>query len=84
MRIHRITGSAVRDRIDASDQAIMARLSAERSPLLDSFLPMLSRSADFFALWTGIAAVLAAGPDERGRRRAGRVLMTHRGGDNFR
>ena len=64
MRIHRITGSAVRDRIDAADQTIMARLSAERSPVLDGFLPTLSRSADFFALWIGIAAVLAAG---RGR-----------------
>jgi membrane-associated phospholipid phosphatase len=74
MRIRRITGSAVRDRIDAADQAIMARLSAERSPLLDSFLPTLSRSADFFALWTGIAAVLAAGPDKRGRRAALRGL----------
>jgi membrane-associated phospholipid phosphatase len=74
MRIRRITGSAVRDRIDAADQAIMARLSAERSPLLDSFLPTLSRSADFFALWTGIAAVLAAGPNERGRRAALRGL----------
>ena len=74
MRIRRITGSAVRDRIDAADRAIMARLSAERSPLLDSFLPTLSRSADFFALWTGIAAVLAAGPDERGRRAALRGL----------
>jgi undecaprenyl-diphosphatase len=74
MRIHRITGSAVRDRIDAADQTIMGRLSAERSPVLDRFLPMLSRSADFFALWTGIAAVLAAGQDERGRRAALRGL----------
>ncbi len=64
----------VRDRIDAADQTIMARLSAERSPVLDSFLPTLSRSADFFALWTGIAAVLAAGQDERGRRAALRGL----------
>jgi len=74
MRIRRITGSAVRDRIDAADQAIMARLSAEHSPVLDSFLPTLSRSADFFALWIGIAAVLAAGPDERGGRAALRGL----------
>ena len=59
MRIRRVTGSAVRDRIDAADRAIMARLSAERSPVLDGFLPTLSRSADFFALWSGIAAVLA-------------------------
>jgi membrane-associated phospholipid phosphatase len=74
MRIHRITGSAVRDRIDAADETIMARLSAERSPVLDGFLPTLSRSADFFALWIGIAAVLAAGQDERGRRAALRGL----------
>jgi hypothetical protein len=39
---------AVRDWIDAADQAIMARLSAESSPMLDRFLPALSRSADFF------------------------------------
>jgi hypothetical protein len=38
----------------------MARLSAESSPMLDRFLPTLSRSADFFALWIGIAAALAA------------------------
>ncbi len=74
MRIHRITGSAVRDRIDAADQTIIARLSAERSPVLDGFLPTLSRSADFLALWIGIAAVLAAGQDERGRRAALRGL----------
>ena len=42
--------------------------------MLDGFLPTLSLSADFFALWTGIAAVLAAGPDERGRRAALRGL----------
>jgi membrane-associated phospholipid phosphatase len=75
MRIHKITGSAVRDRIDAADQTIMACLSAERSPVLDGFLPTLSRSADFFALWIGIAAVLAAGRDERGRRAALRGLV---------
>ena len=75
MRIHKVTGSAVRDRIDAADQTIMTRLSAERSPVLDSVLPTLSRSADFFALWTGIAAVLAVGQDERGRRAALRGLV---------
>ena len=52
----------------------MARLSAESSPMLDRFLPTLSRSADFFALWIGIAAALAASNDERGRRAALRGL----------
>ena len=64
----------MRDRIDAADQAIMARLSAESSPVLDRFLPTLSRSADFFVLWIGIAAALAASKDERGRRAALRGL----------
>ena len=67
-------GGTVRDRIDAADRAIMARLSAESSPMLDRFLPALSRSADFFVLWIGIAAALAAGKDERGRRAALRGL----------
>ena len=52
----------------------MARLSAESSPMLDRFLPTLSRSADFFVLWIGIAGALAASNDERGRRAAVRGL----------
>ena len=70
MQTRRTARGAVRDRIDAPDQAIMARLSAESSPVLDRFLPALSRSAGFFALWIGIAAALPAGKDERGRRAA--------------
>ena len=74
MQMPKTAGGTVRDRIDAADQAIMARLSAESSPVLDRFLPALSRSADFFALWIGIAAALAASNDERGRRAAVRGL----------
>ena len=74
MQTCRTARGAVRDRIDAADQAIMARLSAESSPMLDRFLPALSRSADFFALWIAIAAALAASKDERGRRAALRGL----------
>jgi membrane-associated phospholipid phosphatase len=74
VRVRSIAGGTVRDRIDAADQAIMARLSAESSPMLDRFLPALSRSADFFVLWIGIAAALAASKDERGRRAALRGL----------
>jgi membrane-associated phospholipid phosphatase len=74
MQMRRTAGGTVRDRIDAADQAIMARLSAESSPVLDHFLPTLSRSADFFMLWIGIAAALAASNDERGRRAALRGL----------
>ena len=74
MRMGRTAGSTLRDRVDGADQAIMARLSAESSPMLDRFLPALSRSADFFVLWIGIAAALAASNDERGRRAALRGL----------
>jgi hypothetical protein len=74
MQTRRTARGAVRDRIDAADQTIMARLSAESSPMLDRFLPALSRSADFFVVWIGIAAALAASKDERGRRAALRGL----------
>ena len=72
----RTARGAVRDRIDAADQAVMARLSAESSPVLDGFLPGASRSADFRSRcgYVGIAAALAASKDERGRRAARRGL----------
>jgi len=50
----------VRDRIDAADQAVMGRLSAESSPMLDRFLPALSRSAEFFVLWIDKPAAASA------------------------
>ena len=69
-------GTSLRDKVDAADRAVMSRLSADSSPLLDRFLPALSRSADFFALWIGIAAALAASEDNRGRRPALRGLAS--------
>jgi len=72
----RTADGTVRDKIDAADQAIMARVSAETSPMLDRFLPALSRAADFWALWISIAAALAASGDERGRRAALRGLAS--------
>jgi membrane-associated phospholipid phosphatase len=69
-----MAGGTLRDRIDAADQAIMARVSAASSPMLDRFLPALSRSADFFVLWIGIAGALAGTNDERARRAAVRGL----------
>jgi hypothetical protein len=35
----RTAGSTLRDRVDGADQAIMARLSAESSPVLDASCP---------------------------------------------
>jgi len=69
-----MAGGTLRDRIDTADQAVMARVSAASSPMLDRFLPALSRSADFFVLWIGIAGALAATNDERARRAAVRGL----------
>jgi len=66
----------VRNRIDAADLATMARISAASSPVLDRFLPALSRAADFGVLWLGIAAALAARKGERGRRAALRGLAS--------
>jgi hypothetical protein len=72
--VRRSVGGTVHDKIDAADQAIMARVSADSSPMLDRFLPALSRAADFWALWISIAAALAASRDERARRAALRGL----------
>jgi len=74
MREGKPAGDTVRDRIDAADQAIMARVSAASSPMLDRFLPALSRAADFWALWISIAAALGASKDERAHRAALRGL----------
>jgi len=60
MQMRSTAGGTVRDRIDAADQAIMARLSAESSPMLDRFLPALSRSAESFVLWIGKPAAASA------------------------
>ena len=57
MQMRRTAGGTVRDRIDAADQAIMARLSAESSPVLDRFLPALSRDAGDRAAGSLLVAV---------------------------
>ena len=76
MRVRTTAGGTVRDRIDAADQVVMARVSAASSPMLDRFLPALSRAADFWALWIAIAAALAASKDKRARQAALRGLAS--------
>jgi hypothetical protein len=61
---------ATRRRIIAADRAIMLRIAATDSPVLDRVLPALSRAADHSRLWMGIAAGLAVTEDKWARRAA--------------
>lgn len=60
----------IRSKVTAADIAIMARISAADSPVLDRALPALSRAANYSRLWLGIAAGLAASESKWGRRAA--------------
>ncbi len=60
----------IRSKVTAADMAIMARISAADSPVLDRALPALSRAANYSRLWLGIAAGLAASESKGGRRAA--------------
>jgi diacylglycerol kinase family enzyme/membrane-associated phospholipid phosphatase len=64
----------MRSKITASDRAIMARVSATSSPVLDRALPALGRAADYSGLWIGLAAGLAVTKDKWARRAALRGL----------
>ena len=60
----------LRSKITAADNAVMARVSAARSPALDRAMPALGRAANYSRLWIGIAAGLAASENKWGRRAA--------------
>jgi diacylglycerol kinase family enzyme/membrane-associated phospholipid phosphatase len=62
--------AGIRSKVVAADVAIMARISAADSPLLDQVLPALSRAANYSRLWLGLAAGLAASESKWGRRAA--------------
>jgi hypothetical protein len=62
--------AGLRRKITAADHAIMVRVSAARSPVLDRTMPALSRAANYSRLWVGIAAALAASENKWGRRAA--------------
>jgi membrane-associated phospholipid phosphatase len=72
----RAAAGEVRNKISAADYAIMARVSAANSPVLDRALPALSRAANNSRLWMGIAAALAASRNKWGRRAALRGLAS--------
>ena len=57
-------------RIRACDQRLIDRIAATESVLLDRVLPPLGESANFSALWLGIAAVLVATGPPAARRGA--------------
>ena len=56
------------------DEGLFARVAGTHTPWLDTALPLLSRSANHGALWTAVAAGLAAAGGRRGRRAAVRGL----------
>lgn len=62
--------AGIRSKIVTADAAIMARISAADSPLLDQVLPALGRAANYSRLWLGLAAGLAASESTWGRRAA--------------
>ncbi|HEU5384713.1 MAG TPA: phosphatase PAP2 family protein [Streptosporangiaceae bacterium] len=60
----------MRSMVTAADIAIMARIAATDSAVLDRALPAISRAANYSRLWLGIAAGLAASESKWGRRAA--------------
>jgi diacylglycerol kinase family enzyme/membrane-associated phospholipid phosphatase len=70
----RAAAGELRGAIAAADRAIMARVSAANSPVLDRAMPALSRAANYSRLWIGIAAALAASESKWGRRASLRGL----------
>jgi diacylglycerol kinase family enzyme/membrane-associated phospholipid phosphatase len=64
----------VRGRVGALDRAIMARLAATDSAVLDRVMPRLSEAANHSFMWLGIAAGLAVTQDKWARRAALRGL----------
>jgi diacylglycerol kinase family enzyme/membrane-associated phospholipid phosphatase len=63
-------------RIAAADRAIMTRVSATQSTVLDQVMPRLSVAANHSVLWIGIAAGLAVRQDKWARRAALRGLAS--------
>ena len=74
--LRREGAGALRRMITAADRAIMARVDAADSPVLDRTLPALSRAANYSRLWMGIAAALAVTENKWARRAALRGLAS--------
>jgi membrane-associated phospholipid phosphatase len=58
------------------DRAIMARIAAIHSPVLDEVMPRLSRAANHSVLWMGVAGSLALTGRRRARRAAASGLVS--------
>jgi diacylglycerol kinase family enzyme/membrane-associated phospholipid phosphatase len=72
----RMAPPPLRSRIAAADRAIMTRVSATDSTVLDQVMPRLSVAANHSVLWIGIAAGLAVTQDKWARRAALRGLAS--------
>ena len=65
-----------RGRVGTADRAIMNRLAATDSVVLDKVLPLLSEAANHSVLWLGVAAGLSATRSKWARRAALRGLAS--------
>jgi undecaprenyl-diphosphatase len=61
--------------IGAADRALMARVAATDSVLLDRVLPRLGHAANHGLLWFGVAAALGLTRSRRARRAALRGVV---------
>ena len=66
----------LRTLVDTADVAAYARAHEGHHPRLDRGLQLLTRAADFSALWIGTAGLLAATQGRSGRRAAVRGLLS--------
>jgi diacylglycerol kinase family enzyme/membrane-associated phospholipid phosphatase len=71
-----VRAGPLRQRIEAADRAIMARVNATESVTLDQLMPRLSQAANHSVLWVGVAAGLAVTQNKWARRAALRGLAS--------
>lgn len=74
MKLARARHASAGRQIATADRAIMARISATDSPVLDQVMPRLSAAANHSVLWLGVAAALGATGSLAARRAALRGL----------
>lgn len=61
--------------VGAADRALMSRVAATDSAVLERVLPRLGKAANYGVLWVGVAGALAVTRNRRARRGAARGLI---------
>ena len=62
--------------LGALDAEVFEAVANARSPLLDTTMPALTRTADHAKLWLAIAAAMATSSNRSARRGAGRGVVS--------